>query len=247
MNKIFKVIWSKTKGCYIVVSEIAKNQSKSGKIRARDLALAAIVGVGVAMSTGVGVVHAEDPLEVRVERIENTIQDWKNNGAPGVGGSGSSSSEVTKAYVDEHDQANATAAANAQTAADNAQKDATKALSDAANAQTTANSAKDLADNKRRVFFNDPKDPDTTKRAPKPPYDEGDLWVQGINGDILVCQTEKTKDQTYSASDWTTASKYTDDSLVKSSAIGTVDVEYALSNSVTTEPAESDWKTTAPE
>ena len=28
MNKIFKVIWSKSKQCYIVVSEIAKNREK---------------------------------------------------------------------------------------------------------------------------------------------------------------------------------------------------------------------------
>lgn len=27
MNKIFKVIWSKSKQCYIVVSEMAKNHS----------------------------------------------------------------------------------------------------------------------------------------------------------------------------------------------------------------------------
>ena len=29
MNKIYKVIWSKVKNCYIVVSEIAKRNSKS--------------------------------------------------------------------------------------------------------------------------------------------------------------------------------------------------------------------------
>ena len=29
MNKIFKVIWSKSKQCYIVVSEMAKNGSMS--------------------------------------------------------------------------------------------------------------------------------------------------------------------------------------------------------------------------
>ncbi len=29
MNKIYKVIWSKTKGCYVVVSEIAKREGKA--------------------------------------------------------------------------------------------------------------------------------------------------------------------------------------------------------------------------
>ncbi|WP_407834324.1 ESPR domain-containing protein [Veillonella caviae] len=26
MNKVFKVVWSKIKNCYVVVSEMAKNQ-----------------------------------------------------------------------------------------------------------------------------------------------------------------------------------------------------------------------------
>ena len=32
MNKIFKVIWSKSKQCYVVVSEIAKNKTGKKKI-----------------------------------------------------------------------------------------------------------------------------------------------------------------------------------------------------------------------
>lgn len=32
MNKIFKVIWSKSKQCYIVVSELAKNTTGKKKI-----------------------------------------------------------------------------------------------------------------------------------------------------------------------------------------------------------------------
>ena len=72
--------------------------------------------------------------------------------------------------------------------------DVTKALSDAAKAQ-------DTADNKRRVFVT----------TPTPPYDIGDQWVQGSAGDILICSTAKTNGQTYVASDWTKASKYTDD------------------------------------
>lgn len=75
--------------------------------------------------------------------------------------------------------------------------DVTKALSDAKNAQ-------DTADNKRRVFVN----------TPTTPYDVGDLWVQGVNGDIMRCQTAKTKDQSYATTDWIKASKYTDDTAV---------------------------------
>ena len=32
MNKIFKVVWSKSKQCYVVVSEIAKNTTGKKKI-----------------------------------------------------------------------------------------------------------------------------------------------------------------------------------------------------------------------
>ena len=72
--------------------------------------------------------------------------------------------------------------------------DVTKALQDAEKAQ-------DTADSKRRVFVS----------QPVPPYEVGDLWVQGSTGDILRCQTAKTSQQSYSSSDWVLASKYTDD------------------------------------
>lgn len=75
-----------------------------------------------------------------------------------------------------------------------ADSDVTKALQNAAKAQ-------DTADNKRRVFVT----------TPTPPYDVGDLWVQGSNGDIKRCQTAKTSSQSYTAADWVLASKYTDD------------------------------------
>lgn len=76
--------------------------------------------------------------------------------------------------------------------------------SDIEAALAEAQDAWDLADNKRRVFIT----------QPVPPYDLGDLWVQGSNGDIKRCATAKTSTQTYSASDWVLASKYTDDTAV---------------------------------
>lgn len=74
-------------------------------------------------------------------------------------------------------------------------QDVIKALNNAAKAQ-------DTADNKRRVFY----------ATPVPPYDKGDLWVQGSNGDILYCNVPKKSGTTYDRSDWVVASKYTDDS-----------------------------------
>ena len=45
---------------------------------------------------------------------------------------------------------------------------------------------------------------------PYPPYEVGDLWVQGGSGDILCCQHDR-ESGSYVASDWVRASKYTDD------------------------------------
>lgn len=71
--------------------------------------------------------------------------------------------------------------------------DAIEALNKAAHAQETA-------DGKRRVFIT----------TPQPPYDPGDLWVQGSTGDIMVCKTGK-EEGVYKSDDWVKSNKYTDD------------------------------------
>ena len=71
-----------------------------------------------------------------------------------------------------------------------------KALADAAKAQ-------DTADQKRRVFIS----------TPIPPYDEGDLWMQGSNGDIMTCVNSRQSGN-YVSSDWEKKNKYTDDTAV---------------------------------
>jgi hypothetical protein len=90
----------------------------------------------------------------------------------------------------------------------------TKALSDAAKAQTTANA-------KKRIFVT----------TPKPPYDIGDLWVQGSTGDIMRCQTPKLESQAYAEADWVKASKYTDDTAVTKLS-NTVEKTYATKSTV---------------
>ena len=56
MNKIFKVVWSKTKECYVVVSEVAKNNSGKKKALASVLAGLAMVAAtaGTPVQAGVG-------------------------------------------------------------------------------------------------------------------------------------------------------------------------------------------------
>ena len=113
--------------------------------------------------------------------------------------------------------------------------DVTKALSDAA-------SAHDTADSKRRVFVS----------TPVPPYDVGDLWVQGDGGDILRCNAQKISGQSYAAGDWVKASKYTDDTTANQAltlaggGVASADVEFYLSTSATTLSGGS-WQTVAPE
>lgn len=69
-----------------------------------------------------------------------------------------------------------------------------------ATGETVDSIAQEYAGEKAKVF--------TTQ--PTPPYNVGDLWVQGSTGDILRCQTARSSGS-YTNSDWTLASKYTDD------------------------------------
>ena len=54
MNKIFKVIWSKSKQCYIVVSEMAKNHSGKKKIVVASILAAMAVGADMSVSVNAG-------------------------------------------------------------------------------------------------------------------------------------------------------------------------------------------------
>lgn len=87
-----------------------------------------------------------------------------------------------------------------------------KEIPDTASAQAlqAAQNAYDLADHKRRIFV----------AQPTPPYDVGDLWAQGANGDILRCATARTSGASYVEADWVKASRYTDDSALNSFLLG---------------------------
>lgn len=82
-----------------------------------------------------------------------------------------------------------------------ADSDAVKALLEASKAMTNA-------DGRARTFV--------TKAQPTPPYDEGDLWLQGPDGDIMVCKEGiyRPKGDTTPANvllkDWEKAGKYVD-------------------------------------
>lgn len=67
--------------------------------------------------------------------------------------------------------------------------------------------AQDTADGKRRVFYSD------KNHTPSTPYDVGDIWAQGENGDLLRCIKARTIMESSNKTDWALASKYTDDTV----------------------------------
>lgn len=76
-----------------------------------------------------------------------------------------------------------------------------------------AGEAKNTAASKRRVFVVEPT----------PPYEVGDLWTQGVSGDLMRCVKERLSGS-YVSSDWEKASKYTDDTKVDNLQIGMVNL-----------------------
>lgn len=72
---------------------------------------------------------------------------------------------------------------------------------DVVEALNKASKAQETADGKRRVFT----------ATPQPPYDPGDVWMQGPAGDIMVCKKGREKGTAYQSDDWEKSSKYTDD------------------------------------
>ena len=83
MNKIFKVVWSKTKECYVVVSEVAKNNGGKKKVLASVLAGLAMVGAAAQMGT---------PVQAGANNGGNAVNLWadkkldgSNNSANTVG------------------------------------------------------------------------------------------------------------------------------------------------------------------
>ncbi len=81
---------------------------------------------------------------------------------------------------------------------------------DIGEALSLARNAQDTADAKRRAFY----------AQPVPPYDIGDLWVQGANGDLMRCVTSQPADGGFLAGHWEKAVRYTDDTTVNNLEIG---------------------------
>ena len=104
MNRIYKVIWSKVKNCYVVVSELAKRRGKGGPARCRSrrmgtvlpaLALVSLLHMGVAAP-----VWAEEPVIIEVG---DTIQAGNGIVFTVVTPEGGEGSNVITVAAEEHE------------------------------------------------------------------------------------------------------------------------------------------------
>ena len=83
MNKVFKVVYSKSKGCYVVVPETAKNNNGKKKVLASVLAGLALVGGAVGGNTAHATVSGDGSINTDGSRI-NIAANAKPNNSVGV-------------------------------------------------------------------------------------------------------------------------------------------------------------------
>ena len=85
MNRIYKVVWSKVKHAYVVVSELAGTAKKSGRVRASGNTLAAVLAAFLLTGISVSSVSAAlDGVNTFVEPGNQNIKigngtDLRNN------------------------------------------------------------------------------------------------------------------------------------------------------------------------
>ena len=85
MNKVFKIIWNKSKCCFSVVSEIAKNHKKAKAVSKKTL----VLFVSAFLVGSMGIAHVEATNDVHYISVKGTSQDadsnYNNDGAKGNG------------------------------------------------------------------------------------------------------------------------------------------------------------------
>lgn len=72
MNRIYKVIWSKARNCYVAASEIAKSHSKSKTSGGMKKVLLALAAAATLSCVGFVGVEAEDSTEATYEKLTVT-------------------------------------------------------------------------------------------------------------------------------------------------------------------------------
>ena len=91
MNKIYKIIWSKARNCYVVVSELARRNAKGSGSRSRRVMASRVLGTLIVSAylagcCGVPVASAEGELHYYSVKSDSTGSDsnYNNNGATGT-------------------------------------------------------------------------------------------------------------------------------------------------------------------
>ena len=77
MNKIFKVIWSKSKQCYVVVSEMAKNTTGKKKI--------VVAGILASLAVTGNIMHVDAEKFGNNSLKTGSILIWGQSGTPASG------------------------------------------------------------------------------------------------------------------------------------------------------------------
>ena len=85
MNKIFKVVWSKTKECYVVVSEVAKNNGGKKKALASVLAGLAMVAATAGTPVHAGVGLGGSSVNISPDNIPSSQQNTVTKNSVVVG------------------------------------------------------------------------------------------------------------------------------------------------------------------
>ncbi len=80
MNKIYKVIWSKAKNCYVVVSEIAKRNTKGSRSRVHNAALIKTILASVTGMVLVGSIWTSNSAEAALTNNDAGDLSLANSG-----------------------------------------------------------------------------------------------------------------------------------------------------------------------
>lgn len=84
MNRIYRVIWSKARNCYVVVSELAKQEGKSSTVSNCVSSLAAVLAV-IVLTAGAGTVQADGVVQYdNPEQTSLTFQGTKGTALKNV-------------------------------------------------------------------------------------------------------------------------------------------------------------------
>lgn len=80
MNKVFRVIWNKAKGCYVVVGELASSYSGKSKKRSTGLVKTGLLASFIAFNTFLPLAEADEPYSIIVDQKGNIVSTEEFDG-----------------------------------------------------------------------------------------------------------------------------------------------------------------------